>query len=72
MTNEFRVAFNRFAFNLAAGNFNFPGLDQFPNITLEDLGTGLNIGPDPNAPQSTVQNLYGFVDNISIVRGATP
>ena len=69
ITNEFRIAFNRFAFNLAAGNFNFPGLDQFPNITLEDLGTGLNIGPDPNAPQSTVQNLYGFINNISIIRG---
>jgi hypothetical protein len=70
VTNEFRVAFNRFAFNLNAGNFKFPGLDQFPNITLKDLGTGLDIGPDGNAPQSTVQNLYGFVDNISIIKGS--
>jgi hypothetical protein len=69
VTNEFRVAFNRFAFNLNAGNFKYPGLDSFPNILLQDLGTGLNIGPDPNAPQSTVQNLYGFVDNISIIKG---
>jgi hypothetical protein len=69
VTNEFRVGFNRFNENIPAGNFKYPGLDAFPNILLQDLGTGLNIGPDPNAPQFTVQNYYGFTDNISIVKG---
>jgi hypothetical protein len=70
ITNEFRVGFNRFNQNIPAGNFAYPGLDQFPNILLQDLGTGLNIGPDPNAPQFTIQNYYGFVDNISVVKGS--
>ena len=68
LTNEARVGFNRFELPVPAGNFTFPGLAQFPNITAFDLG-GLNIGPDGNAPQSTVQNLYQFVDNISWVKG---
>jgi hypothetical protein len=69
LANEFRVGFNRFDENIPAGNFSFPGLDAFPNITLHDLGNGLNIGPDPNAPQFTIQNFYQFVDNLSIVKG---
>lgn len=70
VTNEFRAGFNRFNQNITAGNFQYPGLDQFPNVLLQDLGNGLNIGPDPNAPQFTIQNYYGFVDNISIVKGS--
>ncbi len=69
LTNEFRVGFNRFDENIVAGNFSYPGLDVFPNITLNDLGNGLNIGPDGNAPQFTIQNFYQFVDNLSIVKG---
>jgi len=69
LTNEFRVGFNRFDENIPAGNFSYPGLDAFPNITLHDLGNGLNVGPDPNAPQFTIQNFYQFVDNVSIVKG---
>jgi hypothetical protein len=69
ITNEFRVGFNRFDENIPAGNFSYPGLDAFPNITLFDLGNGLNVGPDGNAPQFTIQNFYQFVDNVSIVKG---
>ncbi len=69
LTNEFRLGFNRFVQVDGAGNFKYPGLDAFPNITLLDLGSGLNIGPNGNAPQSTIQNLYQIVDNISIVKG---
>jgi len=69
VTNEFRVGFNRFDENIPAGNFAYPGLDAFPNITLYDLGNGLNVGPDGNAPQFTIQNFYQFVDNVSIVKG---
>src|SRR5579863_9322072 len=68
VTNDFHIGFNRFDSTIPAGNFNYPGLDAFPNITLFDLGNGLNIGPDGNAPQFTVQNLYQFIDNISVVK----
>jgi hypothetical protein len=70
LTNEVRVGFNRFESPVPAGKFQFPGLNQFPNLSFVDLGSlGTNIGPDGNAPQSTVQNLYQFVDNISWVKG---
>lgn len=70
LINEFRVSFNRFLNPVPSGNFKYPGLDAFPNITLNDLGGGLNIGPNPNAPQTFAQNLYSAVDNISWTRGA--
>ena len=69
VANEFRLGFNRFNQNIPAGNFQYPGLDQFPNITLFDLGNGLNVGPDGNAPQFTIQNFYQVVDNVSFVKG---
>ena len=69
VTNEFRFGFNRFTQYYTVGPQTYPGLDAFPNITLFDLGTGLNIGPNPNAPQSTVQNLYQFIDNVSWLKG---
>jgi hypothetical protein len=69
ITNEFRIGFNRFTETIPAGNFSYPGLDAFPNITLFDLGNGLNVGPDDNAPQFTIQNLYQFIDNVSLVKG---
>jgi hypothetical protein len=67
LTNEFRLGFNRFSQIIPAGNFQFPGLDQFPNITIDSLT--VNVGPDPNAPQSTVQNTYQAVENLSWVKG---
>jgi Carboxypeptidase regulatory-like domain len=69
VTNEFRVGYNRFDENIPAGNFQYPGLDVFPNVTLLDLGNGLNVGPDGNAPQFTIQNFYQVVDNVSLVKG---
>jgi Carboxypeptidase regulatory-like domain/TonB dependent receptor len=67
--NEFRVGFNRYANTTPAGSFKYPGLDSFPNILLNDLG-GVNIGPDPNAPQETIQNFYNGVDNVTWTKGA--
>ncbi len=67
LTNEFRVGFNHFAQTLPAGNFQFPGLDQFPNLEFFDLG--IQVGPDGNAPQSTVQGLYQANENLSWVKG---
>jgi hypothetical protein len=68
LTNEFRLGFNRYANTVVSGNFAYPGLDQFPNLTYNDMGA-LNVGPDPNAPQFTIQNLYQATDNISWVKG---
>ena len=69
--NEFRVGFNRNAQNYtvpggALGKFE--NLDAFPNLTIDDLN-GLNVGPDPNAPQYAVQNTYQLEDNLSWVKG---
>jgi hypothetical protein len=68
LQNEFRFGFNRY-FNITdAGSFKFPGLPDFPNLTLIDLGQ-LNIGPDGNAPQSAIQNTYQASEALSIVKG---
>jgi hypothetical protein len=68
LTNEFRLGYNRLSNNLPAGNFTFPGLDQFPNIVLYELG-GVSIGPDGSAPQFRFQNTYQLTDNVSFVKG---
>lgn len=68
LTNEFRVGFNRYATATPSGPFAFPGLDAFPNLTFYDQN-GLNLGPDGNAPQSTIQNLYQVTNNVSWVKG---
>lgn len=69
LTNELRIGFNRHSNTLGAGNFSFPGLDQFPNLVFFDQG-GVNYGPDGNAPQFTIQNLYQLTENVSYVKGA--
>jgi hypothetical protein len=68
LTNEFRLGFNRYSNTLTAGNFSFPGLDVFPNLQFYDQGF-ISVGPDGNAPQFTIQNLYQLTDNISWVKG---
>ena len=68
LINEARVGFNRFYQDYPSGNFTFSGLDAFPNLQFDDAGF-LQMGPNPNAPQSTVQNLYQLTDNISWVKG---
>lgn len=67
LTNETRIAYRRSNQTFPAGNFQYPGLDQFPNIQLNDLG--INIGPDPNAPQFTIENNYQIVNNLSYFFG---
>ncbi len=68
LTNEFRLGFNRNTQTYAAGSFSFPGTDSFPNLTFDDLAS-TQVGPDPNAPQFGVQNVYQLTDNISWVKG---
>ncbi|HEY6803071.1 MAG TPA: carboxypeptidase regulatory-like domain-containing protein [Pyrinomonadaceae bacterium] len=65
--NETRLAFRRSSQNFPVPGITFPGLAAFPNITLDDLG--LNIGPDPNAPQFTIENNYQIVNNLTYLRG---
>jgi hypothetical protein len=68
VVNEFRLGYNRFSNTYPAGNQKFPGLDAFPNIVISELG--VELGPDPNAPQSAVQNLYQLADNVNWSKGS--
>ena len=66
--NELRLGYNRQSTSTPIGNQTFPGLDQFPNIVLNELGA--QIGPDPNAPQFGYQNNYQVTDNVTFTKGA--
>jgi len=68
LNNEFRLGYNRNYNIYGVGPQKFPGLDAFPNITVDELN--INIGPDPNAPQGGVQNTYQGTDNVSYIKGA--
>lgn len=68
LLNEFRLAYNRFEDNTPVpGSAQFPGLSAFPNIDIFDVG--VQVGPDPNAPQTTRQNNYQLSDNMSWIKG---
>jgi hypothetical protein len=62
LTNELRIGYNRF-YNKTPAPGAFPGMNVFPNLTIDDLN-GVNIGPDPNAPQATIQNTYQGSDSV--------
>jgi hypothetical protein len=66
--NELRFGFNRHYNNYVVPDFKFPGLDQFPNLQF-DNDLGLQLGPDPNAPQYTFINTYQLVDNVAWTKG---
>ena len=65
--NEFRLSYVRNNANTSAGNFTFPGLDAFPNLSLDDLQ--LQIGPDPNTPSGNIENLAQLQENITKTSG---
>jgi hypothetical protein len=67
LSNEFRLGFNRNSQFFTAGNFTFPGAGQFPNLTFDDSQN--QVGPDPNAPQFGIQNVYQATENIVWVKG---
>ncbi len=69
LTNELRLAYNRFSQFYVVPDVKFPGLEVFPNIQI-DNDLGLQIGPDPNAPQYVVQNTYQLVENFSWNKGS--
>ncbi len=68
LNNEFRLGFNRFYTITPVGSQTFPGLNVFPNLVIQELN-GVQLGPDPNGPQETIQNTYQGVDNLSWVKG---
>ena len=68
MFNEARLSYTRYFSDFPVGSFTFPGLDQFPNLAF-NTDLNLQLGPDPNAPQSTVINTYTFNDNLSRIIG---
>ena len=69
LTNELRFSYRRYVNDTPAPDIGFPiaGFDSFPNIGLTDLG--IDIGPDQNAPQSSIENSYQLVDNVSYLVG---
>ena len=69
LVNELRLSYNRFADDLPAGDYQYPGLDMFPNITLEE-DLALQIGPYPDTPQAGIQNTYQLVNNTTWTHGS--
>lgn len=67
LTSEFRLGYNRF-YNETPAPGAFPGMTSFPNLTIDELN-GVDIGPDPNAPQATIQNTYQGSETIMWIRG---
>lgn len=70
LTNDIRAGYTRYYSTTPVGSQTFPGLNAFPSLYFGDLaGYGTSLGPDPNAPQETIQNLYDLVDNLTWVKG---
>ncbi len=63
LENELRVSFRRFTTVNLGGNFKYPGLDVFPNLTFDDLQ--LQLGPDPNTPFGEIANHLQVQDNLT-------
>ena len=68
ITNEIRLAYQRTNTSDPVGDQTFPGLSAFPNLQFNNLN--LQVGPNPNFPQSGVNNLYQIVDNVTWVKGS--
>ena len=69
LSNEFRLGYTRFFSQTPVPNIQFPGLNQFPSLYFYDFSTSTTLGPDPNAPQSTIQGLYDAIDSLTWVKG---
>lgn len=63
MTNEIRISYSREHAVTPVGDFTFPGLSAFPNLTFDELN--LQVGPDPNAPQGAIQNQFQIQENLT-------
>lgn len=67
LVNELRLGYNRFNNSNPIPNPSFPGLSQFPTITINELQA--HFGPDLNAPEFSIQNTYQLNDNVTWTRG---
>lgn len=66
--NEFRAAYSRYDDDIPSGDYQYPGLDAFPNIEIQqDLN--LQLGPYSQGPQSGIQNTYQLVNNLTWLKG---
>ena len=68
LLNEFRFGYQRYNDGQSAGDFPFPGLDVFPNLTIDDLNS-TQLGPYSVTPQGSVLNTYQLIDNLSWTKG---
>lgn len=68
VSNEFRLGYNRYSNFTEVPSITAPGLSVFPNLTIDEFN-GVNIGPDPNGPQFTIQNTYQAVENLTWIKG---
>jgi hypothetical protein len=69
LVNETRASYARFQDDIPAGDYQYPGLDVFPNITIEE-DLALQLGPTDTSPQSGIQNTYQIVNNTTWIAGA--
>ena len=67
LTNEFRYGYQRQDQSSPVGNQQFAGLDVFPNLQFNNLS--LQVGPNPNFPQSTISNLHQYTDAVTWSHG---
>lgn len=67
VTNELRLGYTRQNQSFPAGDFQFPGLDAFPNLQFNDLS--LQLGPNSQFPQFNISNLYQIANSLTWVRG---
>jgi hypothetical protein len=67
MENELRVSYSRHNQQTPTGSFAFPGLNSFPNISVDEIQ--LQLGPDPNAPSGGIQNLFQVQENLTKTLG---
>lgn len=64
LINDARVSYSRTQFP----ELTIPtGFTNFPNIEIDELGT--NVGPNGNAPQGGVQNVYQGSDVVTYIKG---
>ena len=69
ISNELRVGYNRFAQTFTVPDLTFQRAGRVPERHRSTNWGSLNVGPDPNAPQYSIQNTYQLVDNLTWTKG---
>lgn len=63
LVNDMRISYSR-----AVKAWTIPDqFSNFPNVEIDALG--LNVGPEGNSPQSSIQNTYQILNNLSYTVG---